>query len=60
MNIEEEKKKIALFIKTGLVVLSIILVLGIIGNSIKKAITVSTTQSQQPTTYIYVESQECV
>lgn len=49
MNIEDEKKKIALFIKTGLVVLSIILVIGIINCSVKKVIEVSTTQSNLPT-----------
>ena len=41
MDIDEERAKIGMFIKTGLVVLSIIILLGIIGGGVKKAITVS-------------------
>jgi peptidoglycan-N-acetylglucosamine deacetylase len=47
MDIDEEREKIGKFIKTGLVVLSIIMLLGIVGGSIKKAVTVSKIQEER-------------
>ena len=47
MDIDEEREKIGKFIKTGLVVMSIILLLGIIGGSVKKAVTVSMMQNER-------------
>lgn len=47
MDIDEEREKIGKFIKTGLVVMSIILLLGIIGGSVKKAVTVSMVQNER-------------
>ncbi len=47
MDIDEEREKIGKFIKTGLVVMSIILLLGIIGGSVKKAVTVSIMQNER-------------
>ena len=47
MDIDEEREKIGKFIKTGLGVMSIILLLGIIGGSVKKAVTVSIMQNER-------------
>lgn len=58
MDIDEEREKIGRFIKTGLVVMSIILLFGIIGGSVKKAVTVSMLQDERKLPIYCVDSPE--
>ena len=58
MDIDEEREKIGKFIKSGLVVMSIVLLLGIIGGTVKKAVTVSMIQDERKLPIYCVDSSE--
>lgn len=58
MNIEEEKKKMALFIKTGLVILSMIMFFGVAATTIKKVISVSNLNNERKLPIYCVDTTE--
>lgn len=58
MNIEEEKKKIELFIKTGLVVLSLLMFVGVVATTIKKVVTVTSIKNERRLPIYCVDTEE--